>query len=238
MEPTVRNLRIFRIAALLALGLCWILNVLWAFFILKIVPQTINPEFPNNPSLEAAGINGQSSTVPLVTILNTQYKNFTWVSYFIAVFIMISITVSFIAMSSGLKHMLDGYVKTFTLYSEKEGTYGNKLIKKCKWFGIFLQFSLYFISFSLVLTLALLNPKSFLIILEVFTSLALNLESGFFIAWMLWTSRRYYKEEIPLPLPNWFVYPTILFTMSYFLFACFYDVGYHITAIFVDPMPF
>jgi hypothetical protein len=238
MQPTARNLHLYRFVAVLALVVCWFLNVAWCFFVLRIVPQEIDPTNPNAPSLGRSAQLGESSTVPLIAILNTAHKEYTWIGYVVGVFIVISITVSFMAMSSGLKHILDGYVKTFIDKSKQVGSIASRIVNRCKSISTWFQFILYIFFFSLVLLLALLNPKSFLIILEVFTSLALNMESGFFVAWMLWTSRRYYKHEIPLPLPNWFVWTTIWFTGGYFLFACIYDIAYHITALFVTPMPF
>jgi hypothetical protein len=106
--------------------------------------------------------------------------------------------------------------------------------------SLILQFSIYIISWGSVLVVAMINPHSFLVILEVFTSLALNLESGVFITLMIWTSRNWkkYKDiEIEEPLPNWMVY-SIYFTGLYFLFACFYDIFYQCVKLFLNPMPF
>lgn len=238
MSPTARNIGLFRFVSVLALFVCWLLNVLWCWFILRIVPQSIDPANPNAPTLERSSQLGEPSTVPLISILNTGKGNFGWIGYLVAVFIMVSITVSFMAMSSGLKHMLDGWIKSFNSWTSKPNSYGHSIVRRCGSISVWLQFSMYVFFFALVLILALLNPKSFLVILEVFTSLALNMESGFFIAWMVWTSKRYYKQSIPLPLPNWFVYLTIWFCGGYFLFACIWDVAYHVTSLFVDPMPF
>eukprot|EP01080_Neovahlkampfia_damariscottae_P007420 gene7420-11743_t len=234
MKPTFRNINLFRLASVLGLIVCWLLNIFWCLFILKIVPQTAEGK---NASLHSASEAGQPSTVPLVEILNTQHPQFIWVGYLVAIFIMISITVSFIAMSSGLKHMLDGYVKAFLSSSENEGSIPNRIVSKFKHSGLFLQFGLYGIFYTIITIIGMLNPKGFLVILETFTSLALNLESGFFIAYMVWTSKKVDKE-IPAPLPKWFVYVTVLFTAGYFLSSVIYDIGYSIASLFVKDMPF
>jgi hypothetical protein len=114
----------------------------------------------------------------------------------------------------GMKHMLDGYIKSFHSYISKEDNkIGMKIESYLKKFtnhpfyylGIIFQFSLYIICWGTVLVIAMINPRSFLTILEVFTSLALNLESGVFIAFMLYTSRKMSVSkniEIIDPLPG------------------------------------
>jgi len=234
------------VASVLGLIVCWLLNIFWCLFILKIVPQTAEG---TNSSLHSAAAKGQPSTVPLVDILNSQHPEFKWVGYLVAIFIMISITVSFIAMSSGLKHMcnstnhlltlflVDGYVKSFLSSSEIEGSIPNRIVEKFKYSGIVLQFSLYTIFYSIIALIGMLNPQGFLVILEIFTSLALNLESGFFIAYMVWTSQKV-EKEIPAPLPKWFVYLTVLFVAGYFLSSVIYDIIYTILSLFIKEMPF
>jgi hypothetical protein len=75
----------------------------------------------------------------------------------------------------------------------------------------------------LVLLIAMLNPKSFLSINERVTSMALNLEAGLFIVWMLMNARKYKEtDQIPFVLPN-FVYSLRWITMFYFGFAVVYD---------------
>jgi len=242
MEPTARNIKMFRAAYVMAVGTCWLMNVLWCSFVLMVVPQRANT--PDGISLERAAELGQPSTVPLVSILQEQYPEYAWLSYVVAVFIVVSITVSYIAMGSGLKHLIDGFVKSFNKSMETPGTILDKLTscgfcKYRRFLGLFLQLFLYVASFAGILTIAMLNPKSFLVILEVFASLALNLQGGIFVILMLWKSGSpaFKKYVVPLPI-NWAWFNTIWYTGSYFLVACLYAVVYNIVALFVDPMPF
>ena len=116
---------------------CGILIVLWTFFIMKAVPQT--SEDDDSPSLQSANgtpnlfgsnslDNGCISTIPLVEILEDDEhgnSSFGWIATIVQVFIMISVTVSFIAVGkiqhegfsyqagSGLKNFLDGQALFF-----------------------------------------------------------------------------------------------------------------------------
>lgn len=177
MKPTRRNLTFFRWSAVSALFICFLLNVLWCLFVLMIVPQSSHN--PNDPTLERARRDEEISIVPVIEIINLHFPQYTWLGIFVQVFISISITVSFITMSTGMKHMLDGYVKTFTAYQNKEGSYIQRftrfLISKNNifWFlreeqhaerrvGTMFQFLLYILCFSLILICAQINYKVYI----------------------------------------------------------------------------
>lgn len=252
IQRTHADVQKFRIAVCLAIFFCWLLNVLWCLFILEIVPQfgTGNDE-NGNPviSLEQAAKNGDISTVPLSKVIDRDYKQYHWVSALVNVFIIISITISFIAMGTGLKHMLDGFVKkrmeqaALDRNSEKEALYPSAAVTCCqrtgRWCGSFwgffrkvfagtsmrYQFSLYVLFFGMVVLVASLNPKGFLVVLEVFTSLALNVESGLFVALMVYLSRKPQYDTVPIPLRmSQELWWTWWLVMAYFLFACLYDI--------------
>jgi hypothetical protein len=238
MIPTARNIRMFRFAAVSAMIVCGFLNIAWVLFVLKIVPQE---DVESKPSLDRSSKRGEISTVPLIEIINKNFPEFNWLAWLVQFFIILSITVSFVTISSGLKHMLDGYVKTFNELAQKKETLLNRITEKLARVvrrpDIFFQFLLYFINFALILIVAQVNPSQFFIVMEVFTSAALNLESGVFVALMLWTSTRRTDIQIPVPLPRWCIH-TLWIVGAYFLFAVLYDIVYHVAAIFVKPMPF
>jgi hypothetical protein len=258
MKPTRRNLNFFRWSAVSALFVCFLLNVLWCLFVLMIVPQTSTDA--NEPSLERSRREEEISIVPVIEIINIKFPQYTWLGIFVQVFISISITVSFITMSTGMKHMLDGYVKTFSSYQNKENSYIQRLTKflisksKYLWFlrsdqdaerrvATLFQFFLYISCFVVILVFAQINYKGFLSIMEIFTSMALNLESGFFVAFMLWQSRKHmYSSEqvqalVPLPLPRWAIH-TLWPIGAYFLFAVLYDIVYTILRLTLRDLPF
>jgi len=103
---------------------------------------------------------------------------------------------------------VDGYVKTFQSLAQVEGSImqkiHDKLARVVRHPSVILQFGLYIVCFAMILIVAQINPSKFFIIMEVFASASLNLESGFFIAIMIWQIRKpEYQVDIPLPLPRW-----------------------------------
>ncbi|KAM4739997.1 uncharacterized protein FYW61_004252 [Anableps anableps] len=118
----------FRRAVLGGLTTCTVLNILWCWAVLEIVPQTSLPErrmatttqptssSPSAPpssasplvfsniSLEESEKAGEIATIPLTKIINERYRAYSWVAELIQVFIAISITVSFLVMGSAMKH--------------------------------------------------------------------------------------------------------------------------------------
>jgi amino acid permease len=100
----------FRNAVCAGVGACYVLNLLWASFVLGIVPQTRADAAAagGSVSLEAAAAAGQIATVPVTAVINARDPQYAWLATAITVFITLSITVSFNAIGLGLKHVLDG----------------------------------------------------------------------------------------------------------------------------------
>lgn len=195
VPQTPQDVKKYRAAVMSGLFACGILIVLWTFFIMKAVPQT--SEDDDSPSLEKANENGCISTIPLVEILEDDENgnsSFGWIATIVQVFIMISVTVSFIAVGSGLKNFLDGQALFFVDHIP-----WNTLPVVRRYNPIIIiKIVMYVFSFGSCLAIALGKPSCFLVILEYFTSMALNLENGAFIAWMLYVSSQYQK---PVPAP-------------------------------------
>ena len=194
----------------------WILNFLWALFILEIVPQTA-PD--GETSLEQAREEGHIATVPLSDVIKANYPKWEWVATAIRIFIAISVTVSFFALGSGFKHLLDGFVNSlkthprFLLMSRRPSSLRA------------LSLSLYAIGFGIVLFIAIVSPKGFLHILDTYTSLALNLESGVFLAIMVYTARKLdLFSPIPIDLSSLSPHIHLWGMAAYFSIACVYDV--------------
>ncbi|CAF0918811.1 unnamed protein product [Rotaria sordida] len=244
----------FNVALFLGLTTCVILNILWCWSILAIVPQRstclsnnlnesiqmvfnllnesqIKGQCIYSPSLQRAELNGEISTVPLSKILETDdYKFFQYVSFIVQLFIVISISVSFMTMGSALHHTIKGVVDSFwnpTIEAETSLTkYGNifqyitvRRIIQC-------IFSL--IIFSIVFGIAMSNPKGFKSILEQAGSLFQNIEMGIFLAIMIYkvTATEYRRYVLPFQLPQWFITFQWIIPI-YFGFAVIYDI-YHI----------
>ncbi|XP_036410865.1 uncharacterized protein si:ch211-51h4.2 isoform X3 [Megalops cyprinoides] len=117
----------FRRVVLGGLVTCTVLNILWCWAVLEIVPQmsvkkvledgisnnsgifteTSPPAYTfvySNISLEESERVGEIATIPLTKIINQKHRHFSWVVKLIQIFIAISITVSFLVMGSAMKH--------------------------------------------------------------------------------------------------------------------------------------
>ncbi len=73
---------------------------------MKAVPQT-SPN-PESPSLAGAAENGCISTIPLTEVINQDTPTLTWIANVVEAFIIISVTISFITVGSGMKNFIDG----------------------------------------------------------------------------------------------------------------------------------
>ena len=220
---------------------CWLLNIVWCSNVLRIVPQTSFSNITNSTfSLEYASLHGEISTVPLdQTIQNTKVLNEKyghWVTPLINTFIVVSISVSFVTLGTGLKHVLDGIVVSSKKNIDEKIYFEIHSLSKCCWkqkvCGCALSaFSytgvLYLGGYGVVLFVSLLNPEGFLMIIEIFGSLALNVECGLFVAYMsknVSENPLYASRYIPVQLSPRTISCLVSFTGMTFLVAVLYDV--------------
>ncbi|VDI35208.1 Hypothetical predicted protein [Mytilus galloprovincialis] len=117
VKPDAKQIKNFRLSVILGLLTCMVLNVLWCWAVLDIVPQTSS--FPcktgichSNISLARSKSLGEISTIPLTEIIRTKYPEYTWVSLLVESFIVVSITVSFLVSGAVLYHTLTGLMKS------------------------------------------------------------------------------------------------------------------------------
>lgn len=76
---------------------CWVMNVLWAWFILQIVPQTgsgfcVQDSKGGNITLQCAHDHDEIATQPVVAVMKRDYHSLVWLAQLVASFILISIT--------------------------------------------------------------------------------------------------------------------------------------------------
>ncbi|XP_048398875.1 uncharacterized protein si:ch211-51h4.2 isoform X2 [Stegostoma tigrinum] len=242
----------FRRSVTGGLTTCAILNILWCWAVLDIVPQTsarkvlfdgdlntsafaahhVVPGYImtySNISLEASEKAGEIATIPLTKIIMEQYKRFAWVAWFTEIFITVSITVSFLVLGSAMKHTLEGWVDSF--WNEKCETAAERCEKSCyqliKISGAksLTQGLICLLGFGIIFLVAMSNPKGFVVALDKVTSFALNLEAGLFIFLMLRNSRSepYKLITVPLPMSSRIFFLHWLLPI-YFLFAVGYDI--------------
>eukprot|EP01102_Stenamoeba_stenopodia_P019591 TRINITY_DN7438_c0_g1_i2.p1 TRINITY_DN7438_c0_g1~~TRINITY_DN7438_c0_g1_i2.p1 ORF type:complete len:207 (+),score=30.60 TRINITY_DN7438_c0_g1_i2:73-693(+) len=199
---------------------------------MKAVPQTASHD---EPSLEQAAAGGCISTIPLTEVIKRteSLNSLDWIADIVDYFIMISVTISFITVGSGLKNFLDGYVATlsdkFPLINWKVG----HIISKVCPTPLFYRIVLYSASFGLSIGFAVGKPSCFLVILEYLTSMALNLENGAFIAYMAIIAVQFkIASKIPLPIDKKWSAPGAWSVGGFFMLTVLFGIGYFIyTAI-------
>ncbi|XP_029988009.1 uncharacterized protein LOC115417931 [Sphaeramia orbicularis] len=239
----------FRRAVLGGLTTCTLLNILWCWAVLEIVPQTSLPErhmmtpdpssppvplasasplLYNNISLEQSEKAGEIATIPLTKIITERYSVYSWVARLIQVFIAISVTVSFLVMGSAMKHTIDGLVSSVWsgrldfLSKAWEKHLPNKHV--CSALSVAKGF-VSLLGFVVIFIVAACDPRGFVVMLDKVVSFSLNTEVGLFVFIMLRESRedRFQNLSVPLPVGD-FVFSLSWLLPTYFLFAVVYDV--------------
>lgn len=176
-HPTASQVRRFRGAVILAIFLCYALNVGWVFAVLQVVPRTA-PD--GKVSLTQAYDEGQISTIPLVAVLHSGDavggSVLKSIELIVEMFIVVSTAVSYFVMSTGMKSFLDGIAR-------------NPPRQVARIPVFYTQWFLYALSFGSILGLVVGNPKGFISVLTRFSSLTLNLQAGLLLFVMLYYSR-------------------------------------------------
>lgn len=107
---TGRAIRSYRTAVVSGVVACWAANIVWCYFVLQIVPQH-EEEGREGQSLEEAARDGEISTVPLIRVLDTNFPSLRWIANVVNGFIVLSVSVSFLTIGTGFRHMLEGVVR-------------------------------------------------------------------------------------------------------------------------------
>ncbi|XP_070817532.1 uncharacterized protein [Chaetodon trifascialis] len=221
----------FRRAVLGGLTTCTVLNILWCWAVLEIVPQTslperrmaaettaqpdssslsgphasVSPLLYSNISLEESEKAGEIATIPLTKIINERYRAYSWVAELIQVFIAISVTVSFLVMGSAMKHTIDGLVSS--LWSNRlewlSKAWERNLPNK-QHICSARSLAKGFVSllgFSVIFIVSVCDPRGFVVMLDKVVSFSLNTEVGLFVFIMLRESREDRFQHLAVPLP-------------------------------------
>ncbi|XP_047231688.1 uncharacterized protein si:ch211-51h4.2 isoform X2 [Girardinichthys multiradiatus] len=221
----------FRRAVLGGLTTCMVLNILWCWAVLEIVPQTSLPErrmaaetttrptssspsappsstFPllfSNISLEESEKAGEIATIPLTKIIIERYRAYSWVAELIQVFIAISVTVSFLVMGSAMKHTIDGlvsYLWSSRLEWLSKAWERNSPNKHNNCSARSLvKLGFSLLGFGIIFIVSVCDPRSFVVMLDKVVSFSLNTEVGLFVFIMLRESREDRFQHLTVPLP-------------------------------------
>ncbi|XP_005938680.1 uncharacterized protein si:ch211-51h4.2 isoform X1 [Simochromis diagramma] len=221
----------FRRAVIGGLTTCTVLNILWCWAVLEIVPQTSFPErrmtpetttrpdysSPSGPpssvssqkysniSLEESEKAGEIATIPLTKIINERYRAYSWVAELIQVFIAISVTVSFLVMGSAMKHTIDGLVSS--LWSSKlewlTKAWEPKLPNKQHICSArsVAKGFMSLLGFVVIFIVSVCDPRGFVVMLDKVVSFSLNTEVGLFVFIMLRECREDRFQQLAVPLP-------------------------------------
>mmetsp|Transcript_12020 Transcript_12020/g.36647 ORF Transcript_12020/g.36647 Transcript_12020/m.36647 type:complete len:484 (+) Transcript_12020:369-1820(+) len=221
-KPTKSDLQAYQLAVSSAVVTCFLFNILWCLSVLLLVPQVSGS--PDEPSLQAAYEAGAISTEPLVEILGRVSR----MRFIVNLFTAVSVTVSFLVMGAGMQNMISAEVISYSAECAKKLLHELSRKTTCCWQAAVLSAKLQlplaytrnglvttWCGFVLVVTVA--NPKAFLSTMEVFTSFALNLESGIFIVFMFFSMKAGTRSRLELVLAA--------FAMAYFSSACLLDMG-------------
>ena len=229
----------FRGAVASGVFMCFFLNLIWCYIVLKVVPQRAN-SLNVPPAIKKLGLSlersrelGEISTVPIVQVIHQSFPEYQWTIFFVDMFVIISITVSFLTLGSGLKNFLDGFAFSFWPKSrtgvDENGTETSAVPdtkSSRKWKLRAWQYVLYLLGFGLILTVAMLNPDGFVVFLSVFGSFALNIECGLFVALMVRAVRQeavFRDQFIPVKLSEKSLGVLEWFSTISFSIAVLYD---------------
>ncbi|XP_052314373.1 uncharacterized protein si:ch211-51h4.2 [Oncorhynchus keta] len=243
----------FRRVILGGLATCTVLNILWCWAVLEIVPQmsvqrvmgegvvnttsgVVSESSPtaytmvfSNISLEESEKAGEIATIPLTKIISLKYRHYSWVAELIQIFIAISITVSFLVMGSAMKHTIDGLVnshwntKLEWMSKVCERTLPQSF-HRCSSRGL-ANGLISLLAFGIIFIVSSCDPRGFVVMLDKVVSFSLNTEVGLFIFVMLRASRSEGFQHLTVPLPvGQRVFQLHWILPIYFLFAVAYDV--------------
>ncbi|XP_030288072.1 uncharacterized protein LOC115590789 isoform X2 [Sparus aurata] len=221
----------FRRAVLGGLTTCTVLNILWCWAVLEIVPQTslserrtpaetmthpdssippgppssVSPLLYSNISLEESEKAGEIATIPLTKIINERYRAYSWVAELIQVFIAISVSVSFLVMGSAMKHTIDGLVTA--LWSSRlewlSKAWERNLPNKQHICSArsLAKGFMSLLGFTIIFIVSMCDPRGFIVMLDKVVSFSLNTEVGLFVFIMLREAREDRFQHLAVPLP-------------------------------------
>lgn len=232
-SPSRAQVRRYRYAIILAVIICYLLNIGWVLAVLQVVPRTAGG---GKPSLSYAYEKGQISTVPLIDSLYVG-KAVTGsllklIEIIVELFILVSTGVSFFVTAAGMKSFVDGGVNHLKSDWEQSGWI------QSGWTQYLPTISGYTLTFGTVAVLVLANPHGFISVLMLLGSFTLNLQAGTLLFVMLYNCRKAVaaalsaetdaevgvgqtrKRGIPLEMPSSLARGAIGFGLTFFTCGC------------------
>lgn len=176
---TKKQVKLVHYGIVAAIAACWVLNVIWTFVILKIVPQQIQPGLKETATLEGAYKKHEIGTVPLIVYLRDQnHGSLSWLGTTANVFIVLSVSISFVVQGMGLNHQLDGFTRHILRMACWERW--SRLPRA----ELILTGILYVVSYLSIFLIAQFSANSLYNLLEGYIGLIGNLQTGVFLGIM------------------------------------------------------
>jgi hypothetical protein len=222
IKPTVGNINALKAGSIFGLCLTWVISILWTYFILRTIPQYSAGTLP---SLQGSEKMGELATIPLVKIIQSQQPGLFWIAVAVTIFIVFSLSVSFLTVGSALKQQVDGYAKYIVREINRHESFWWKLDQNIPYFAYIAEGSIYLVSYVIILIVALTSGKGLFIVLEKFVSFCMNMVSGVFMSFIFLISRtKKYAIDIPVSMWSWLGDGLAVITMLYFLVAVVWDI--------------
>lgn len=181
-SPTSQQMYRYRTSIVVALIICYILNIGWVMAVLDVVPRDA-PQ--GHPSLTNAITKGQISTVPLIEALGAHETISPGMLYtidlIVQLFILFSTVVSFFVIAAGCKNYMDGAADSIHTEIRKRNT--SLSLRSIRYLA-------YFVSFGSILVIILSDPEGFIKVLTRLAATVENVQSGFMLFLMAYFCHR------------------------------------------------
>lgn len=181
LNATKAQVARYRAAIVIAVVICYLLNIGWVLAVLQVVPREAEH---SKASLALSYHLGQISTVPLIAVLHEGHAVHGWVlkavELIVELFIVVSTSVSFFVCAAGLKSFVDGAANSVCDKLALSTSRAWSLVPKAM---------AYLLSFGSVLAIVVANPDGFIAVLTRFASFTVNLQAGLLMFVMLFYCR-------------------------------------------------
>lgn len=185
-----RSLRGMALACLAGLAAVFLLNIgtrarvlparystcrppaVWCFTLLAVVPRE---------ELALAEQRGEIATVPLLRVIRRDFPHFAAVAMLVDLFLVLSLSASFLIVGSGARDALDGLAAAWARSRAPLASATSVVIRRWSRGCVSERVFLYALFYGSMSGLALAQPRGFLVVMEAITSLSLNLQNGVFI---------------------------------------------------------
>jgi amino acid permease len=194
--------------------------------------------FSNLTSLAHSNSLGEISTIPLVEVLKSRSHGGAQVIFnLVNLFVFVSITVSFLVVGIGMKHMLDDLASSAVEWIHFRPSAASPTVRQVRRQKSVLRHASSLLSFGVVAGIAASNPRLLLKIMAGVTSLCVNAEGGLLIMVMLYVSRKKHRDEANLKAIPAAMSPVVSFLVlfvgfSYYGFVILLDISKYLPTLF------